>query len=193
MSIVATVVIASAFDPVHPPRAADRPTARAAATTLGSAHPRRPPGEPACSFSCPHKLVGEVPAAHDLLPRGKVVKRFQGDRIHRVAWKIVRGLAFHHLGEVYPDDWTVGVTVTAPGETPPRHFQEISGLGMGDDLGPYPGIFAYRYIKTDTGQYWALLLWDAVIITVMFHDRVCQRAECVPPSEATPPSSSNDA
>jgi hypothetical protein len=35
-----------------------------------------------------------------ILPGNKVVKRFQGSRVARVAWKIVRGLYFHHNGEV---------------------------------------------------------------------------------------------
>jgi hypothetical protein len=113
-----------------------------------------------------------------VLPGNKVAKRFQGDRMHRVAWKIVRGLVFYHFGETYPDDWTVGVTITAPSETPPDHYLKIGRLGTGDDLGPYPGIFAYRYVKSDIGQYWALLLWDAVIITVRFHDHACQCDEC---------------
>jgi hypothetical protein len=34
-----------------------------------------------------------------LLPGGKVVKRFQGERLRRVAWKIVRGLHFYHNNE----------------------------------------------------------------------------------------------
>ena len=36
------------------------------------------------------------------LPGGKVVKRFDGERLGRVAWKMVRGLHFHHTGEVLP-------------------------------------------------------------------------------------------
>jgi len=44
------------------------------------------------------------------LPGGKVVKRFDGERLRRVAWKMVRGLHFHYTGEVLPEDWpTVGV------------------------------------------------------------------------------------
>lgn len=31
-----------------------------------------------------------------VLPRNQVVQRFDGTRISRVAWKIVRGLHFHH-------------------------------------------------------------------------------------------------
>jgi hypothetical protein len=40
-----------------------------------------------------------------LLPGGKVLKRFDGKRIARVAWKMVRGLHFHYAHEVLPEDW----------------------------------------------------------------------------------------
>ena len=42
-----------------------------------------------------------------LLPGGKVVKRFDGERLRRVAWNMVRGLDFHHTGEVLPEEFTV--------------------------------------------------------------------------------------
>src|SRR5262249_52718082 len=56
-----------------------------------------------------------------VLPSSKVVKKFDGERIRRVAWKMVRGLHFyHHSGQVLPERWpTVGVQGYA-GETPPR-------------------------------------------------------------------------
>lgn len=38
------------------------------------------------------------------MPPGVVVKRVQGERLVRVAWKIVRGLYRHEHGEVLPDD-----------------------------------------------------------------------------------------
>jgi hypothetical protein len=42
------------------------------------------------------------------LPGNKVVKRLNGPRIHRVAWKIVRGLHFHHFTEVLPENLPSG-------------------------------------------------------------------------------------
>ena len=38
------------------------------------------------------------------LPGGRVVKRFQGERVNRVVWKLVRGLYFHEMSSVLPDD-----------------------------------------------------------------------------------------
>jgi hypothetical protein len=55
-----------------------------------------------------------------LLPDGKVLKRFKGKRIARVGWKMVRGLHFHHAGEVPPEDWpTLSVQLFPLTETPP--------------------------------------------------------------------------
>jgi hypothetical protein len=54
-----------------------------------------------------------------IIPGGKVIKRFQGERLRRVAWKIVRGLHFYHNNDVLPEHWkSVGVQIYA-GETPP--------------------------------------------------------------------------
>jgi hypothetical protein len=38
------------------------------------------------------------------LPGGRVVKRFDGPRVNRVAWKLVRGLYFHETRRVLPED-----------------------------------------------------------------------------------------
>ena len=104
-----------------------------------------------------------------ILPHSLVAKHFEGDRIARVAWKIVRGLAFLETGVVYPEDWQHNVSVTAPGQRPPEHFILFNQVaGTMPDKGRYPGIFAYRHIDSDVADYWALLLWDALIITVVF-------------------------
>ncbi|MCR4377145.1 MAG: hypothetical protein NUV50_03510 [Rhodospirillales bacterium] len=120
-----------------------------------------------------------------VLPNGRVAKRFQGDRIERVAWKIVRGLYFHHFGVVLPDEWTVGVTIIAPNERPPSHFDCFMNVVGNVQYGEYPGVFAYRFhkfIEANNLHYWAMLLWDRVIITVLFHDPSCTCRECLQPS-----------
>lgn len=115
------------------------------------------------------------------LPGGKVVKRFQGARIQRIAWKMVRGLFFMHHGRVLPADWKPSVSLTAPGETPPEHFLYFMNLPDRPEHGRYPGVFAYRfdnYNEVHNLHYWALLIWDRIIITVIFHDPVCTCASC---------------
>lgn len=109
-----------------------------------------------------------------ILPPGKVIKRQDGGRIARVVWKIVRGLYFHHHGEVLPEGLNTSVTMTAPGERPPEHFILIKDLPDDSTHGRYPGIFDYRFRRFDVEggklHYWAMLFWDRVIMTVTFHD-----------------------
>ena len=118
------------------------------------------------------------------LPPGKVIKRQDGARVARVSWKIVRGLYFHHHGIVLPGGLNTSVTMTPPGEPLPEAFTQTRDLP--DDLthGRYPGIFDYRFrsFELEGGKlnYWGMLLWDRVILTVAFHDPwLCDCANCV--------------
>jgi hypothetical protein len=114
------------------------------------------------------------------LPGGKVVKRFDGERLRRVAWKMVRGLHFHHTDEVLPEDWpTVGVQIYA-GETPPPD-DVLCFVSIAQSRGVYPGVFDYKFDKfpeANNLHYWALLLWDRIIIRVAFHDPACACDTC---------------
>lgn len=138
------------------------------------------------------KLVQKVLAEFEtrpgrlVLPGNQVLKRFQGERIRRVAWKIVRGLHFHRTGELLPENLRVSVTLTNPDEEPPKHFVAFRDLPENDELGHYPGVFAYRFQifpEAHNAQYWALLLWDRVIATVAFHDPACTCEGCQPTSQ----------
>lgn len=143
------------------------------------------------------KVLGEFePRPSGLaLPGNKVVKRFDGKRIQRVAWKIVRGLLFNDFDEVYPEAWTTSVTVTPVGEPLPEHFVMFMQT-QGDAHGRYPGAFSYRYDTYDIDDagtprkmhYWALLLWDRVLVTVIFHERLCACTSCVASRTAEPAS-----
>jgi hypothetical protein len=73
-----------------------------------------------------------------VLPRNQVVQRFDGTRISRVAWKIVRGLHFHHHNNCLPENLTTGVSVTVPDEEPPEHFKAFMGLPNNEEHGQYP-------------------------------------------------------
>jgi hypothetical protein len=114
------------------------------------------------------------------LPGGKVVKRFNGERLRRVAWKMVRGLYFHHIGDVLPEKWaTVGVQIFA-GEIPPPP-DVLCFVNIAQSRGVYPGVFDYKFDKfpeANNLHYWALLLWDRIIIRVIFHDPACTCETC---------------
>jgi hypothetical protein len=115
-----------------------------------------------------------------ILPGGKVVKKFEGERLRRVAWKMVRGLHFHHTGEVLPEQCsTVGVKVFSPDEQPTDDV--LLFASSTNSRGTYPGIFDYKFDtfpKANNLHYWLLLLWDRLIFRVAFHDRDCACKKC---------------
>jgi hypothetical protein len=115
-----------------------------------------------------------------ILPHGKIIKRFDGQRMARVILKIIAGLYFHHYGKVFPQDLTSTTEIYGPDERPPKHFLAFIGRGI-PRHGRYPGVFDYCFDKfsdVNNFHYWALLLWDKIIIVAMFHDPACQCAEC---------------
>ncbi len=113
-----------------------------------------------------------------ILPPHLVAKRFEGDRILRVAWKIVRGLYFSRFGSFVPEDAPKGCEVIPPGQKPPDDFFVLLG---GDNYGEYPGVFDYSfkaYPDAHNFNYWAMLLWDRIIITLKFQFPPCNCGEC---------------
>jgi hypothetical protein len=106
-------------------------------------------------------------------PPGKLIKRFEAQRFWRVAWKIVRGLHFHHHQEVLPENLTISGSITLPDQEPPEHFKTfIMDPIPPESHGRYPGVFDYRFRQFKeralNAYYWALLLWDKVILAICF-------------------------
>jgi hypothetical protein len=79
-----------------------------------------------------HKVLKEFESRPSglVLPPDKMIKRYEGERIRRVAWKIVRGLYFHHHDKVLPENLTVSCSVTTPDEEPPEHFKMFIEFGQ---------------------------------------------------------------
>lgn len=105
-----------------------------------------------------------------ILPNGKVVKRLEGARVYRVAWKIVRGLYFMNEGSVLPESTPNNLQIIAPGERPPDLFFALNDK---TNLGDYPGVFDYRYAQfpeANNMYLWAMLFWDRIIMLIAFHD-----------------------
>jgi hypothetical protein len=132
------------------------------------------------------KLVGKVLNEFQpmpggiLLPPGLVAKRFEGDRLHRVAWKIVRGLYFHEFSEVLPERTPNNLQIAPPDKPPPIEF--LQTLYDRPSFGQYPGVFDYKYITVSSlndFHYWGMLLWDRLILTMAFHNPTCKCAHCV--------------
>ncbi len=107
-----------------------------------------------------------------LASAGSGGKRFEGDRLHRVAWKIVRGLYFQEFGEVLPENTPNNLQIAPPDKPPPSEFLEA--LYDRESRGPYPGVFDYKYVtvpQLNDFHYWGMLLWDRLILTMAFHNR----------------------
>jgi hypothetical protein len=113
-----------------------------------------------------------------VLPGNQVIQRIDGARISRVAWKIVRGLYFHHHYEVLPVKSARWVSLTPPNRPPPEHFGVFINLPDTPSRGQYPGVFDYKFLKFPEAHYWALLFWDRIIVTVVFHDPSCVCGKC---------------
>ena len=114
-----------------------------------------------------------------VLPGNQVVQRIDGARISRVAWKIVRGLYFHHHNEVLRAKGARWVTLTPPNRVPPEHFLVFVNQPDTQSRGQYPGVFDYKFGEyPPEGHYWALLFWDRIIVTVAFHDPSCTCGKC---------------
>ena len=117
------------------------------------------------------------------LPADRVIMRLDA-RVARVVWKIVRGLYFHHHRTILPEDIHFGYDVTPQGEWPPELFLDVRRLPDDETHGQYPGIFDYRFrvFEVDAGKmhYWALLIWDCILMTVYFHDPwSCECENCI--------------
>ena len=113
-----------------------------------------------------------------VLPAGKIAKRFEGTRIHRVAWKIVRGLYFHHHQTYLAPDLPSGLRMVLPGQEPPPDFV---GIINEPTHGQYPGVFDYRFAtfpEVNKFHYWAMLLWDRLLLLFTFHDPSCPCESC---------------
>ena len=128
-----------------------------------------------------HKVLQEFQHAPGgvLLPPGLVAKRLEGTRVHRVAWKIVRGLYFHEFGEVLPEYTPNSLEIAPPDRPPPEQF--LHTLHDLPSRGAYPGVFDYKYIQIpelNDFNYWGLLFWDRLILIMAFHSPKCQCEHC---------------
>lgn len=106
-------------------------------------------------------------------------------RVNRVVWKIVRGLFFHKFERILVDETSRDIHIVDPKTRPPSVFDVLADQPM---LGDYPGVLDYKCTQipeVDNLHYWALLLWDRIIVLVAFHDPPCTCERCVEGSSAS--------
>ena len=112
-----------------------------------------------------------------VLPFNKVAKRFDGQRVRRVLWKITRGLFFHEYSSYLPENLPRNIELVSVGEKPPEQFALVADAPT---KGLYPAVFDFRYIEFPEFHFhvWAFLLWDNIITIMMFHDPACDCEDC---------------
>jgi hypothetical protein len=113
------------------------------------------------------------------LPGEKVAKKFDAERVWRVAWKIVRGLFFKEHGKFLPESTLRNYyKVVSVGEKPPQEFDAVRNT---PSRGQYPGVFDYKYVvvpELNNFNLWAMLFWDRLIKMIGFHDPECPCDTC---------------
>ena len=112
------------------------------------------------------------------LPRGKVVKTFDAERVWRVVWKIVRGLFYKEFTRFLPENTPKVFKLVSVGDKPPPEFESVRNT---PSKGQYPNVFDYKYIvvpELENFHFWAMLFWDRLVKMVAFHDPECQCEIC---------------
>ena len=114
-----------------------------------------------------------------IMPKGRIIKRFDGKRIYKIIWKITRGLYFKENTKFLPENTPRNIEFISPGQKPPEKYGYILNS---KSKGDYPGVFDYKYVefkKINNFNVWALLFWDRIIIFVMFHSPDCNCKVCI--------------
>ena len=114
------------------------------------------------------------------LPRGIVLKRFDGKRIMRVVWKITRGLFFHHAQRFLPEYTPANFLGIGPRDGLPKPDDEL--YFQLKTYGEHPDIFAYSFIhvseENENFHGWYLRFWESFLFRVLFHDPECSCDLC---------------
>lgn len=111
-----------------------------------------------------------------VLPPGMIGKRYDRRRVVPVVWKITRGLFFWERQRFLPES-TPRTSEIILNREPPTWFAHVRDT---PSRGRYPGVFDYKYVEVSDpkAHYWAMLLWNQLIITTFFHDPGCECDTC---------------
>ncbi len=105
------------------------------------------------------------------LPDELVGIHLEGERVKRVAWKIVRGLHVLEYGSVLPEDTRFYIEIQEPEN---RKKSEMQGLWehvkRHESKGPYQAVFAYKTFRAEKGGIvvygWGMLWWDRIMVFI---------------------------
>lgn len=101
------------------------------------------------------------------LPPDRIAIEFDGERIWRIIWKIIRGLFYYKFNQFLPED--IFKRFISIGYEIPNEFRSISNQ---PSQGIHKGIIDYKYLKisdANVNHYiWAMLFWDKLIVLTIF-------------------------
>jgi hypothetical protein len=117
------------------------------------------------------------PAGGLVLPNGLILKEYRPARVHRVMWKIVRGLFYSEYGRCLPESTSRFIEVLGPLDQLPDYVLFMLGEPM---LGPYPDLFNYRRLVWDDPKQhvWVMHFAERVGVFVAHHDPECACEKC---------------
>jgi len=99
------------------------------------------------------------------LPEELIAKKYDGERIRRVAWKITRGLFFKEYNKFLPESIDKKIWISGYGKGLSPLFPYVRDTPSRCD---YPGVFDYKYIKVEEYNLWALLFGDTITAEILF-------------------------
>ena len=107
------------------------------------------------------------------MPKDKVLKRFDGARLSHINLEDYPRVVFYHFKEFLTEGIKKHIRIVSPGEKPSPDFFYIIDEPT---RGRYPGVFDYRFTDSldHNFHYWALLLWDRIILITDFQYPACK-------------------
>ncbi|MEA1927289.1 MAG: hypothetical protein U9N73_03720 [Candidatus Auribacterota bacterium] len=108
------------------------------------------------------------------LPGDLVAMSVEGNRINRVAGKIIRGLFWIENESFLPEETPYLLELIEPENhgrcKHPEYWEPVKAQVS---KGTYPGVFDYKYLYAKAGELqlhvWGMLFWDQIMIFIAHH------------------------
>jgi hypothetical protein len=126
-----------------------------------------------------HRVLGQAKSAVNgvILPSGHLWLDYDRTAVDRVVGKIIRGLVYLEHQTILSLPSNINARITLPGQKPPEDFVWFMRSVPHESKGEHQGVFAYRYTSVEGLHYWAMLIWDRVIITACFSETTSPHGE----------------
>lgn len=124
-----------------------------------------------------------------VLPDGSLVFTYDTDRAGRITWKLVRGIYHEETGGFLPENTPKRLFMLSPEKNKDAESDYPWWPLVRDTaaMGRHGAVFDYKWLGTimDGTRAHALgmLLWDRLLILVLFHDPSCSCTNCRQPKE----------